>query len=207
MDHRPHLASTNGHHSGARPGPVNTIGVVVGSTRPGSIASSIARWFVDSVDSVDGDARHFTFEIVDLSGPPVPPQDIERIAGVVIVTPEYNHSVPGELKSFIDAYRGEWGHKPVTFVSYGGISAGLRAVDALRLVFAELYAVPTRNVVALTDPHLKTSADGHLTLGDGAVAAANLALTELTWWIELLRTRGRAAYLPPLGVAAGRVAN
>ena len=38
--------------------------------------------------------------------------------------------------------------KPVAFVSYGGVSGGLRAVEQLRLVFAELHAVTMRDAVS-----------------------------------------------------------
>ncbi|MGH9095600.1 MAG: NADPH-dependent FMN reductase, partial [Acidimicrobiales bacterium] len=35
----------------------------------------------------------------------------------------------------------EWQAKPVAFVSYGGMAGGLRAVEQLRQVCAELHAV------------------------------------------------------------------
>src|SRR5260370_35845557 len=63
----------------------------------------------------------------------------------VVVTPEYNHGYPGALKSLIDAVSAEWHAKPVAFVSYGGISGGLRAVEQLRQVFAELHTVTIRD--------------------------------------------------------------
>ena len=59
----------------------------------------------------------------------------------IIITPEYNHSYPASLKVLIDWHFDEWQAKPVAFVSYGGISGGLRAVEHLRQVFAELHAV------------------------------------------------------------------
>lgn len=79
----------------------------------------------------------------------------KRIAAadaVLIVTPEYNHSFPGPLKTSIDSLRDEWKAKPVGFVSYGGIGGGLRAVEALRLVFAELHAVTVRDTVSFHNP-------------------------------------------------------
>lgn len=47
--------------------------------------------------------------------------------------------------------RDPWRAKPVGFVSYGGVSGGLRAVEQLRLVFAELHAVTVRDTVSLRD--------------------------------------------------------
>jgi hypothetical protein len=76
----------------------------------------------------------------------VPP--IDAADAFVVVTPEYNHSYPASLKHAIDMAHGEWNTKPVAFVSYGGISGGLRAVEALRLVFAELHATTIRDTVS-----------------------------------------------------------
>ncbi len=40
----------------------------------------------------------------------------------------------------------------MAFVPYGGVSGGLRAVEQLRLVFAELHAVTMRDGVSLANP-------------------------------------------------------
>ena len=66
----------------------------------------------------------------------------------VVVTPEYNHSYPAPVKTLIDWHFTEWQAKPVGFVSYGGMSGGLRAVEHLRGVFAELHAVTVRDTVS-----------------------------------------------------------
>ena len=46
----------------------------------------------------------------------------------------------------------EWQAKPIGFVSYGGLSGGLRAVEQLRQVFAELHAMTVRDSVSLHGP-------------------------------------------------------
>jgi NAD(P)H-dependent FMN reductase len=54
----------------------------------------------------------------------------------VIVTAEYNHSVPGQLKNAIDSVFVSFAlrNKPIAFVGYsGGIGAGIRAVEHLAL--------------------------------------------------------------------------
>jgi len=48
---------------------------------------------------------------------------------------------PAVLKHLVDWHFTEWQAKPVGFVSYGGHGGGLRAIEQLRLVFAELHAV------------------------------------------------------------------
>jgi NAD(P)H-dependent FMN reductase len=61
----------------------------------------------------------------------------------VIVTPEYNHSFNAPLKNAIDFLYAEWQYKPVGFVSYGGVAAGTRAVQALKTILAVLRMTPT----------------------------------------------------------------
>ncbi len=80
----------------------------------------------------------------------------------VIVTPEYDHGYPAALKFLIDSIYDPWQAKPVAFVSYGGISGGLRAVEQLRLVFAELHAVAIRDSVSFANVWAQFDADGEL---------------------------------------------
>ncbi len=61
-----------------------------------------------------------------------------------MITPEYNHGYPASLKQAIDVPRDEWREKAVGFVSYDGVSGGLRVVEQLRQVFAELHTVTMR---------------------------------------------------------------
>jgi NAD(P)H-dependent FMN reductase len=61
---------------------------------------------------------------------------------VVFVTPEYNFGYPAVVKNAIDYLHQEWHHKPVGFVSYGGVAAGTRAVQQLKQVLTTLRMVP-----------------------------------------------------------------
>jgi NAD(P)H-dependent FMN reductase len=159
------------------------IALIIGSVRKGRIGPKVAEWFLDHTRSAAVD-----FDVIDLAGPTdtLTTSTLASADGFVVVTPEYNHSFPGELKIFIDAHRDEWKKKPVTFVSYGGMSGGLRAVEHLRGVFAELYAVGTRNGVVIHAPwdHLT---EGRLELDDVASVSAHVAMDELIWWAQLLR--------------------
>ncbi|MDQ3152164.1 MAG: NAD(P)H-dependent oxidoreductase [Actinomycetota bacterium] len=143
------------------------IAIVVGSTRPGRKAESVARWVYDIACTRD-DA---TFEVVDLAdydlphldepvpaamGPNYSQQHSRRWAatiasfdGYVIVTPEYNHSTSGVLKNAIDYLYVEWHNKAAGFVSYG-LNGGTRAVEHLRLVMGELQVADVRAQVALS---------------------------------------------------------
>jgi NAD(P)H-dependent FMN reductase len=56
----------------------------------------------------------------------------------VFVIPEYNHSINAATKNAIDYLHGEWKYKPAIVASYGGVSGGLRATQALKPVLATL---------------------------------------------------------------------
>lgn len=56
----------------------------------------------------------------------------------VVITPEYNHSMPASLKNAFDHLGGEWGTKPMAWVSYGNTSAGTRALVAAKQVATTL---------------------------------------------------------------------
>lgn len=143
------------------------IAIVVGSTRPGRRAEGIAQW-VHGLAAARGDA---TFEIVDLADQALPLYDeslpamagryehphtrrwaaaIARFDGFVFVTPEYNHAPPAALKNAIDYLFAEWNDKVAGFVSYGAAGGGVRAVEQLRLVAAELKIATVRAQVTLS---------------------------------------------------------
>lgn len=166
--------------------------VLVASTRPGRFGPTVASWFARRARS-RGD---LAVEVLDLADVEVPSSGFAAsIAGadaVVVVTPEYNHSFPGPLKTAVDSLRAEWSAKPVAFVSYGGISGGLRAVEALRGVFAELHAVTVRETVSFSFAWERFDGAGELKDPAAVEGATTRLLDQLTWWATTLRA-GRAS--------------
>src|SRR5712672_1045330 len=142
------------------------VGIIVGSTRPGRKAETVARW-VHEIARKRTDAEFEVVDIQDFNLPlldePAPPSmgqyskphtktwaaKIDNFDAYVFVTPEYNHGIPGALKNAIDFLFAEWNNKAAGFVSYGGVS-GVRAVEHLRLVLAELQMATIRNQVLLS---------------------------------------------------------
>lgn len=160
------------------------LAVVVASTRSGRVGPAVAGWFAARA-APRADVR---IDLLDLADGLLPPERIAGADAVVIVTPEYNHSFPGPLKTAVDALRDEWRATPVGFVSYGGISGGLRAVEQLRVVFAELHTVTVRETVSFHGVHSRLAADGSLAdCDDAAVVAADTLLDQLIWWSDALR--------------------
>ncbi|WP_280438225.1 NADPH-dependent FMN reductase [Nocardia carnea] len=170
--------------------------VVIGSSRQGRFAPTVADWFREHATA----RPDLTVGVVDVGeldlphtfGTPAPGAAETRAAlaeadAFVIVTPEYNHSYPAALKNLIDTHGREWQAKPVGFVSYGGISGGLRAVEHLRGVFAELHAVTVRDTVSFHNPWHNGDAQDDPFATEAADTAAKTLLDQLIWWGEALR--------------------
>jgi NAD(P)H-dependent FMN reductase len=177
--------------------------VVVGSTRPGRVGLPVARWF----EQVARDHGGFDVEVADLAEIDLPLMDepnhprlrryvhqhtrawsatVDRADAVVFVIPEYNHSFGGALKNAIDFLWNEWKHKPVATVSYGGVSGGLRAVQALKPVLIALSMVPVVEAVVIpfVMQHLTGDGDDRVfTANDEIEAGAKSLLEALTVWM------------------------
>jgi len=166
------------------------VGLVYGSTRAGRFCDTVARWTAFQIAAYAG------FMLVSIDPATLTEGAAqERVAecdAFVIVTPEYNHGYPGPLKSLIDSVGAEWHAKPVAFVSYGGVSGGLRAVEQLRLVFAELHAVSMRDSVSFAGAWEQFDSSGALRNPDRAQKSMQIMLARLRWWAQALRT-ARAA--------------
>jgi NAD(P)H-dependent FMN reductase len=173
------------------------LAILNGSTREGRSGGLVARWFLDQARR----REDFTVDVLGLAelGLPTPTagsvdpaiaafsQRIDEADAFVIITPEYNHSFPAPVKHAIDlAYR-EWNGKPVGFVSYGGMSGGIRAVEHLRGVFAELHTVTVRDAVIFPNVWDRFDASGEPKDPEAAAAAAAQMFDQLAWWGEALR--------------------
>ena len=156
----------------------------------GRFGTLVTRWFAREVERCD----EFKLDLIDLSAVSSAdlPGRIDEADAVVIVTAEYNHAYPGDLKTAIDAVRRPWYAKPIAFVVYGGRSGGLRAAEQLRLVFAELHAVTIRDSLAFHETDF--TPDGAPT-DPTTPAAASALLSVLAWWSRPLRdARAQSPY-------------
>ncbi|MEV7949695.1 NADPH-dependent FMN reductase [Streptomyces rubiginosohelvolus] len=177
------------------------VAVILGSNRDGRFGPVVADWFLGRA------ARHPGIEtdLIDVAEAGLPtaitfspgPEEAARLAAVserlaaadafVVLTPEYNHSFPAPLKTLIDWHSAEWQAKPVAFVSYGGISGGLRAVEQLRQVFAELHTVTVRDTVSFHNAGALFDDEGRHRDPGPADAAAKVLLDQVVWWGTALR--------------------
>ena len=142
------------------------VAIILGSTRPGRNGEVVSRWIYE-IAKKRNDADFELVDIKDFNLPlldePIPPSmgryskehtkiwsaKINSFDAYVFVTAEYNHGIPGALKNAIDFLFKEWNNKVAGFVSYGG-AGGIRAVEQLRLVMAELYIATVRSQVQLS---------------------------------------------------------
>ncbi len=142
------------------------IAIIIGSTRPGRLGESVARWALELAAQRDDaqfelvDIRDFNLPLLDepeaaSTGRYTKPHTLAWSAKIasfdafVFVTPEYNHATTGALKNAIDFLWAEWNNKVAGFVSYGS-AGGVRAVENLRLIMAELEVVSARKQVMLS---------------------------------------------------------
>jgi NAD(P)H-dependent FMN reductase len=142
------------------------IGIILGSTRPNRNGEAVAQW-VHGLAVTRGDADYELIDLRDFDLPlldePIPPSQgkysqphtkkwaakIDSFDAFIFVTPEYNHSTSGALKNAIDFIYKEWNNKAAGFVSYGS-AGGVRAVEHLRLIMAELQIADVRAQVTLS---------------------------------------------------------
>lgn len=176
--------------------------VIVGSVRQGRIGVAVTDWFVARTVK----QPNWAVSVIDLAELMLPadfsPSEaaaelrrrIERADIVVAVTPEYNHGYSAALKTAFDSVKHEWRAKPIGFVSYGGVSGGLRATEQLRQVVAELHMVSVRQSVSIHQAR-KQFRSPNPTVDAVATDAAGRMIGQLDWWGRGLREqRGRTPY-------------
>jgi NAD(P)H-dependent FMN reductase len=194
--------------------------VIVGSTRPARAADQVLPWLTRKT------AEHAAFDtdIVDLRDWPLPifgehfgtigdfndptysepivkawNSKIKEADAYIVVTPEYNHSIPGGLKNAIDSVWISFGfrNKPVAFVGYaGGLGGGIRAIEHLAHVFIEAEAVPMRNNVIIPAVSRAFDEQGQ-PVNPITNAAADIMLDDLAWWSAALEKARATGELPP----------
>ena len=125
------------------------LNVIIASTRPGRVGSTVGTWFYELA------RHHGNFDVrwvdlVDFNLPvfdePYHPRQqnyqhehtkrwaasVDEADAYVFVVPEYNFGPTPALLNALNYVYHEWNYKPAAFVSYGGISGGMRSVEATK---------------------------------------------------------------------------
>ena len=185
------------------------LGIIVGSIRQGRVSDKVAQWAYKAAAKQAGveaeliDLADYTLPLFD---EPITPQynpnrvpegtvkqwldAMARQDAYLVVTPEYNRSIPGALKNALDYIAYEISGKPVAIATHGS-SNGAQAVSALRSVIPGLLGVTTPTFVGL--PYgvaMSFDAEGNTTADENGQFAGLLdkVLTELTSYGAALAT-------------------
>jgi NAD(P)H-dependent FMN reductase len=178
--------------------------IIIASPRPGRVGLPVGTWFEQCAIAHGA----FTVQVADLAEIDLPFLDepnhpsqqkytkqhtkdwSARIAAsdaFVFVMPEYNHSFTAPLKNAIDYLVKEWAFKPVGLVSYGGISGGLRAVQALKPVLSGLRMVPLTEAVVIQFVASLIEDDGHFEPTTSMANSVKPMLDELARQVPVLK--------------------
>jgi NAD(P)H-dependent FMN reductase len=177
---------------------------VICSTRPGRVGPAVATWFQAAA------ARHAKFDaaLVDLADFKLPIYDeprhprlkryehehtrawsasVDAADAFVFVTPEYNFGPPPSLLNALNYVYSEWNYKPAAFVSYGGVSGGMRAVQAEKLTLTTLKMMPILETVLIPMVQQHLDPNGTFTPNEIHETSATAMLDELFRWAEALK--------------------
>jgi NAD(P)H-dependent FMN reductase len=130
------------------------------------------------------------------------PEPLERLAGLfrradafVIVTAEYNHSIPPALSNTLDHFLEEYFWRPSAIVCYSaGRFGGVRAAMQLRAMLCELGMPSISSLLPIPEIGKTLDPDG-VPQQPWLEKSAKRFADELTWYAEALR-RQRAEGTP-----------
>jgi len=187
-----------------------TLKIITGSTRPGRAGPAVAEWTqafarehgkFDAIEPVD--LADVNLPLLDEAAHPrlhqYQHEHTRRWSSIVdgadaflFVTPEYDFFPPASLVNAVQCLLTEWGYKPAGIVSYGGVSAGLRASQGLRQLLGNVnvHAIPQSLPIPFFSQFIK---DGVFTPNEQTLAGAGLMLDELHRWAGALQPMRQTA--------------
>ena len=175
------------------------------STRPSRVGPAVAEWAHGIAQAHGG----FDARLVDLASFGLPVFDepehprlgryvhahtqawstsVNSADAFVFVLPEYNFAPPGAVVNALNYLVREWHYKAVGFVSYGGMSGGIRAVQVTKGLLNVLKVVPLLEAVAIPQVGQQLQAEGGLHANPTHAQAATAMLDELLRWTRALQT-------------------
>jgi NAD(P)H-dependent FMN reductase len=183
---------------------MNKLNIITSTTRPGRKGITVANW----ITSVAKEQGKFDVELLDLAAVNLPLMDepnhprlqqyqhehtknwsaiISAADAFIIVLGEYNFGFPAPIKNALDYLFNEWKYKPVAFVSYGGISGGLRSTQMLKQVVTALSMMPLPEAVSIPF-FTKHITEANEFVAEQAVSHSAVAmLTELERWTDAMK--------------------
>lgn len=113
---------------------------------------------------------------------------LENADGFLIVTGEYNHSIPPALKNLLDHYQKEYHYKPSAIASYSaGHFGGARAAIQLRIILGEL-GTPSIPTIAYFPTVSKTVTESGEVTDERIIRSTKRFLDEFHWYLSALKS-------------------
>jgi len=175
------------------------IPIILGTARAGRQSEKVARFMLEQakeagLDSEILDVRDYRVQATDNSVQ-IPAAEklrekIRNADGLIIVSPEYNHGYPGELKMMLDLLYEEYARKPVGICGVSsGPFGGTRMVEQMKPVCVEFHMVPIREAVYFSS--VMDLFDGEGKIKDEAYRQrAQVFLGELARYARALKAAG-----------------
>ena len=181
------------------------LNVIITSTRPGRNGEPVGKWFYDYAKAHPGafdevilsDLAEIGLPLLDEAHHPRAKKYehehtknwsriVEGSDAFVFVLPEYNYAPPPSFFNAIDYLALEWNYKPAGFVSYGGISGGMRSTQGAKEILTTVKVVPLLEQVAvpMVFDYLK---DGAFAAPQIVEDSADVMITELGRWAAALK--------------------
>jgi NAD(P)H-dependent FMN reductase len=115
-------------------------------------------------------------------------ETLDAADGFIIVSAEYNHSVPAALKNLLDHFQSEYHYKPSGIVTYSaGPFGGVRALVNLRGILAELGTPSIPSAFPVSQVQNAFDDDGGV-LDEAYEDRIVKFLDEFEWYAHALRT-------------------
>jgi len=183
---------------------MNNIKIITSTTREGRKGIAVANWITELAKRSD----NYNIELLDLAKINLPFMDepnhprlqkyqhehtkrwSETIAAAdafIIVLGEYNFGFPAPIKNAIDYLFNEWRYKPVAFVSYGGVSGGLRSTQMLKQVVTALNMMPIVDQVNIPFFAKLIDDKGTFMPNETITKSAEVMFSELERWSDALK--------------------
>lgn len=180
------------------------LSIVLASTRPGRVGPVFANWLEayarehGQFEPVIDDLAAYDLPILDEPHHPrlgkyekdhtkAWAQAVAAADAFVFVIPEYNFFAPPSIVNALDYLAKEWNYKPAGFLSYGGVSAGLRSVQSIKPLLTTLKIMPVPESIAVPTFPAHLDENGAFKANDLVKDSANAMLDELVRWSDALK--------------------
>ena len=172
------------------------IPVILGTAREGRQSEMAAKYILQEakdakIETQLIDVKDFRINATDNSQKSPEAKKLAKLItkadGFIIVSPEYNHGYPGELKMMLDMLYEQFARKPVGICGVSaGMIGGARMVEQLRLVSIEFHMVPIREAVYF--PQIQNLFDKNGSIKDKSYKErVKIFLDELLWYEKALK--------------------